>query len=91
MTELASFLSRVEAADVRERATFHRLVSEGLAVTGVTLEEAAQEFKTAPGTVSRWKNGHSAPAVFARGTIVRFFRQRADRMARNQAASKEAL
>ena len=87
MTNLANFVSEVDAADLRDRTMFHRLVAEGLALTGVTLEQAAEEFKTAPGTVSRWKNGHAAPAVFSRPTILRFFRQRAQRMAKQQEAA----
>lgn len=66
-----------EAKDLRDAELFCSLVAKGLAVTGLTLEEVAAEFNTAPGTVSRWANRHTAPALFERKTIVEFFIHRA--------------
>ena len=82
------FIKAATEASLEDRTRFRDLVSQGLDLTGMSLREAAREFKTAPGTVSRWVNGHSAPAVVAREAIIKFFRARVRRIV--QAEQKRA-
>jgi len=76
------FIDYAKRLDPSDKTAFCNLVATGLQLTGMTLEEIAEKFDTAPGTVSRWKNGHTAPAVFARKSIIRFFLQKAERQVR---------
>ena len=87
---LNEFIDVAKRLDPSDKTAFCSLVAAGLQLTGLTLEEVASKFDTAPGTVSRWKNGHTAPAVFARKSIVRFFLQKAERMARGTSAPVRA-
>ena len=80
MDEFTSYIDVACKADPADRETFRRLVRDGRALLGMSLREAADEFRTAPGTVSRWENGHSAPAVVARQAIIRFFVARIQRI-----------
>jgi hypothetical protein len=63
------FLAEAERADLADKQAFSWIVREGLALTGLSVREAAELFRTAPGTVSRWENGHTAPAMVARLAI----------------------
>jgi hypothetical protein len=69
-TQFERYLGEAKGADLRDKQIFSRLVGNGLALTGMTLREAAVTFKTAPGTVSRWENGYCAPPMIAREKIV---------------------
>jgi hypothetical protein len=62
------------------RESFQEFLTEGLRLTGMSLRDAAKEFKTAPGTISRWVNGHSAPALIAREAIIKILSSRIKRM-----------
>ena len=87
MTAFDSFLMASESgADAREK--FAHLAAEGRRLAGMSLREAAVEFRTAPGTVSRWENGYSAPPAIARREIINFYRTRV-RKIRNAAASEQ--
>ena len=75
MSAFDYFLKASETgAEARE--TFAHLAAEGRRLAGMSLREAAVEFRTAPGTVSRWENGHSAPPAISRREIVGFYRTR---------------
>lgn len=50
--------------DAAFRKKFARLMTEGRLSSGMSLREAADEFRTAPGTVSRWEKGYSVPAAW---------------------------
>jgi hypothetical protein len=50
-------------------AAFKKIIGAVLK-SGFTQNELAAEFKVAPGTVSRWKDGLSCPASYVRGVIV---------------------
>lgn len=67
------FIDYTKQIDPSDKTAFCSLVATGLQLTGLTLEELAAKFDTAPGTVSRWKKGHTAPAVVARRSIIKFF------------------
>jgi DNA-binding transcriptional regulator YiaG len=58
-----------------DRSAFARAIRSGLKRTGMSLRDAATLFRTAPGTVSRWENGISAPPPVARKEILRVLRQ----------------
>ena len=75
-----TYVEKVKKALIEERAVFCALFAEGMFLVGLSVREAAKEFKTAPGTVSRWMNGHSAPAVVARGPILKIIALRAQRI-----------
>jgi transcriptional regulator with XRE-family HTH domain len=64
-----TFLNQAQRADLRDKKAFSLIVREGLALTGMTVRDAAELFRTAPGTVSRWENGHSAPPLIARDAV----------------------
>jgi len=52
------------------KEAFKDLFSFGLEFSGLSIKEAAKIFKTAPGTITRWMNGHSAPPVNVRIEII---------------------
>lgn len=69
MERLTRFLANAKHADLRDKQMFNSIVHEGLALTGMSVRDAAVLFRTAPGTVSRWENGHTAPAIVARYAV----------------------
>lgn len=69
MDRFAAFLHQAHQADLRDKQAFSFIVREGLALTGMSVRDAAELFRTAPGTVSRWENGHTAPPLVARDAI----------------------
>lgn len=82
MNRQVAYVEKSRTAPVEDREVFRNLLTEGLELTGMSLREAAREFKTAPGTISRWVNGHSAPALVARVAILKYLRSRVNRIAR---------
>ncbi|MBI5529790.1 MAG: hypothetical protein HY897_25985 [Deltaproteobacteria bacterium] len=86
MKAFDSFL-KVSEADAEVRETFARLAAEGRRLAGMSLREAAIEFRTAAGTVSRWENGYSAPPAISRREIISFYRTRVRRI-RDASASE---
>ncbi len=79
-TQFEHYLVEAKDADLRDKQIFSRLVENGLALTGMSLREAAVTFKTAPGTVSRWGNGYCAPPMIAREKIVSILAARVRRI-----------
>jgi len=69
MDRFSKFLDKAKRADLRDKQMFSFVVREGLALTGMSVREAAELFRTAPGTVSRWENGYTAPALIAREAV----------------------
>jgi len=69
MEQFTHFLAEAKSADLADKQTFSWIVREGLALTGMSVREAADLFRTAPGTVSRWENGHTAPPLVARRAV----------------------
>ena len=63
------------AAKIGLRANFAQELKIGLQKTGMTFRQAADLFRTAPGTVSRWANGFSAPPFVAQKAILRALRK----------------
>ncbi|MEK7138923.1 MAG: helix-turn-helix transcriptional regulator, partial [Patescibacteria group bacterium] len=53
-------------ANLKNKAVFVRLFKRGRMLSGISTQKAAEKFRTSPGTISRWENGHSAPPVLAR-------------------------
>lgn len=53
------------------KAQFCRDFAEKMAASGMTVQEAASAFNTAPGTITRWIYGRTAPAVYSRATIIK--------------------
>lgn len=72
------------------KEVFCALFAAWFDVSGLTLEEVAGHFSTAPGTVSRWRAGHSAPAPPARSNVIAFVRQAAVKIAEALYAALEA-
>ena len=81
MNAFEQYVAHASAADLTDKTVFSDAVREGLELTGMSLREAADTFKTAPGTVSRWENGHCAPPMVARIAIIGIFLSRARRIA----------
>jgi DNA-binding transcriptional regulator YiaG len=69
MERFAHFLTKAKRVDLSDKQNFSFIVREGLALTGMSVRDAAQLFRTAPGTVSRWENGHTAPPLVARNAV----------------------
>jgi transcriptional regulator with XRE-family HTH domain len=76
-----AFLEKT-AGEVADHEEFQALFAEGMEFTGMSLRDAAHAFKTAPGTISRWMNGHTAPSQVAREAILRDLRHRVQRIVR---------
>lgn len=72
-----------------DKAIFSQLVRRGRALAGMSLREAADQFKTAPGTISRWENGYCAPPVIARRLVIRFFSNRIQRIVKRLPETRE--
>lgn len=81
MQQFTRFLSEAEHADLHDKQAFARLVRDGLALTGLSVRAAAELFRTAPGTVSRWENGHTAPPMVARQAVMKLLTTRVSRIA----------
>lgn len=79
--QFTRYLSEAERADLGDKQAFSRIVREGLALTGLSVRDAAELFRTAPGTVSRWENGHTAPAMVARHAVRDLLATRVSRIA----------
>lgn len=79
--ERQAFIEEVSNADLNDREVFARCVRVGLQLSGMTVREAGALLKTAPGTVSRWANGHSAPSRLMRGGVVQVFVRRVRKIA----------
>lgn len=79
--QFTQFLTDARRADLGDRQAFSSIVREGLALTGMSVREAAVMFRTAPGTVSRWENGHTAPAMVARSAVRDLLVARVSRIA----------
>ena len=71
MDRFEQFLKSARNADLNDKRLFCSFLKEGLQLTGMSVRDAALVFKTAPGTVSRWENGHTAPPVIARHAVIR--------------------
>ena len=65
----SDFLNTTKTADMNKKEEFSKMVDDGLEILGIPLQEAGIMFRTAPGTVSRWKNGHTAPPLVSRIAI----------------------
>lgn len=81
MEQFTRFLKEAERADLRDKQAFARIVRDGLALTGMSVRDAAELFRTAPGTVSRWENGHTAPPMVARQAVSNLLATRVSRIA----------
>ena len=71
MDRSEQFLKSARNADLNDKRLFCSFLKEGLQLTRMSVRDAALVFKTAPGTVSRWENGHTAPPVIARHAVIR--------------------
>ena len=81
MNAFDRYLAEAQNANLSDKKTFVRIIQTGLELAGMSLRKAAHTFRTTPGTVSRWKNGHSAPPVAARRVIVTTLVRRVQRIA----------
>jgi hypothetical protein len=81
------FLNQAKRADLRDKQMFSFIVREGLALTGMSVRDAAELFRTAPGTVSRWENGHTAPPLVARDAVKDLLVTRVSRIESSLAVS----
>ena len=78
---LQDFVTRARKPDATDRDTFRALMSEGVTLSGLTLQEVAEALRCSPGSVSRWIHGHSAPGEIVRRQAVRFLADRVRRQA----------
>lgn len=85
--QLEQYVNDAQQVDLSDKGAFSRILGDGLGLTGMSLRDAATLFKTAPGTISRWENGHCAPPVIAREAVVRYFVTRIKRMLSNSAVT----
>lgn len=81
MERFTQFLETAQAADLKDKQAFALMVREGIALLGMSVRDAGVLFKTAPGTVSRWENGHTAPALVARDAVRNLLTTRINRIA----------
>ena len=72
-----------------DKAEFTYLVATGLELTTFTLRKVAGDLKTAPGTISRWSNGLTAPAPFMQPRVISYFAKQVNSI--NTMPSKEAV
>jgi hypothetical protein len=79
--QFTRFLAEAKRADLADKQAFSLIVREGLALTGMSVRDAAELFRTAPGTVSRWENGHTAPPLVARRAVRDLLVTRVSRIA----------
>lgn len=91
MERFTQYVADVDRVDLRDRQKFAWVVREGLALTGLSVRDAAELFRTAPGTVSRWENNYSAPALVARQAVRDVLRTRVARIARELAPRRAAV
>lgn len=81
MEQFTRFLGEAKRADLVDRQAFAFVVREGLALTGMSVRDAAELFRSAPGTVSRWANGYTAPPLVARLAVRDLLVTRVSRIA----------
>jgi hypothetical protein len=88
-----AFLKRAREPLAGDRESFAEQLTEGMSLLGMTPREAATIFRTAPGTVTRWVAGHSAPPMDARRDIIDILRLNVGRarMVESQAKPKKFL
>ena len=72
---LILYLQDSESVDLRDKLVFAQLVKRGRNLNGMSLREVASEVGSAPGTISRWENGHCAPPLVSREAVINFFRK----------------
>ena len=70
--EIACYLQDVEDANLQDKPIFISLLRRGRAITNLTLRDLAKIAGTAPGTISRWENGYSAPPLVSRKAVIDF-------------------
>ncbi len=92
MDDFTRYLEDARSANSSmDKVIFGRLVRNGRALAGMSLREAADQFKTAPGTISRWENGYCAPPVISRRLIVRFFNNRIQRIVERLSKTRDEV
>lgn len=80
--------SRVVSNDLRD---FARWLAHGRKLGNITPDEIAERFKIAPGTVSRWENGHSSPPESECKSIIEFLQVRVFCAAIKSALAKDVV
>lgn len=68
-----SYLKDSRGANLEDKYVFAELAKRGRKLTKMTLRDVADRFYTAPGTFSRWENGHCAPPLVSRQRIINSF------------------
>lgn len=58
------------------KSTFALALTYYIYILNISIKQAAKEFKTAPGTITRWMNAYSAPALPGRLAIIAQLRKR---------------
>jgi len=82
MDQFTLFADDARTANLADKQAFGSIVRDGRALSGMSLRDAAELFRTAPGTVSRWENGHTAPPLVARRAIRDLLVTRVSRIAK---------
>jgi transcriptional regulator with XRE-family HTH domain len=91
MNVFLSYAQRAQEGQLDSRESFASFAREGRKLIGMSLRDVANQFRTAPGTVSRWENGHAAPPIIARQAIIEFFRSRVQRIGVSLESSEPPL
>ena len=91
MHQFETFIRAATEANLEDRQVFSQIVHDGLALTGMSLRDAATVFRTSPGSISRWENGHSAPSLLGREMIRDVFVTRVTRIVRELADREIAI
>jgi len=67
-------LAIIETTDVRNEQSFAGMLHSAMEYLHLSNADAAIIFQTSPGTVSRWENGHTAPAIPTREVVKTLLR-----------------
>lgn len=65
-------VEELHAANVEDKIEFSFLVDQGMRAASLSEKDVARKFGTALGTISRWRKGHTAPAMPLRKIVLEY-------------------
>lgn len=83
---LASFIAALEGADSQDDATFQALLAQGIESLQLVDKDIAHAFTVSRPTVTRWRNGESAPHPALRKPVFDWLERRARTMNRRSSS-----
>ena len=76
-TSLRNFEAALQAADPQDAILFQSLLVEGTELLSLQLRTVAEQFGVSPASVTRWRQGKSAPHPALRPVIYKWLQRRA--------------